>query len=451
MSLKTSLQSANPMRNYYILIAALSFLLYANTLQHGFVLDDIAVIQNNSFVQQGISGIPKILTTFYWQGYWNSNAGLYRPTSLIAFAIEHQLSNKPFIHHFFNVVYYSLLCCLLFQFLCTVFNKINPRFFLLAVLLFIVHPIHTEVVANIKSRDEIFALLFFLLACQQLYASPTKTTKSILLSSLFFLLALLSKEGVIALLPIIFLIDYQREKQILPLLKHRYMLLITAALWLAWHQYIIASSTAPRLVYTYNDNSLFSTSSLLQQKATALGMFATYIVKAFYPYTLSYDYSFNQIPIINLFSFPAIAGLLIFAALIYVAYKNTNTHWLITFSIALLILPLLLTANIFFNIGATMADRFLFTSTIGSCIIICWLVFKIFKINLTDKTNPSTAQYTILAVLLLFSIQTLTRNRVWQSNYTLFKHDVKNSPNSARVHYNNALALEQTTDISNQP
>src|SRR6185312_10602644 len=102
---------ANPMRNYYILIAALSFLLYANTLQHGFVLDDIAVIQNNSFVQQGISGIPKILTTFYWQGYWNSNAGLYRPTSLIAFAIEHQLSNKPFIHHFFNVVYYSLLCC----------------------------------------------------------------------------------------------------------------------------------------------------------------------------------------------------------------------------------------------------------------------------------------------------------------------------------------------------
>lgn len=35
----------------------------------------------------------------------------------------------------------------------------------LTALLFIAHPVHTEVVANIKSRDEILSLLFSIVAC----------------------------------------------------------------------------------------------------------------------------------------------------------------------------------------------------------------------------------------------------------------------------------------------
>jgi len=129
------------------------------------------------------------MTTFYWEGYWNSNPGLYRPLSLVAFALEYEISpGNPAIHHAFNVLYYVLICCLLFEFLSRVFKKPDPRFFLFAVLLFIVHPIHTEVVANIKSRDELFSLLFFLLCCRQLYISKSSTGTKIILSSLFFLL-----------------------------------------------------------------------------------------------------------------------------------------------------------------------------------------------------------------------------------------------------------------------
>ena len=87
--------SADPVSGHsflkqYILIGVLSILVYANTLHHGFVLDDTAVIENNKFVKAGVKGIPDILSTFYWQGYWDSNAGLYRPLSLISFAIEYQ-------------------------------------------------------------------------------------------------------------------------------------------------------------------------------------------------------------------------------------------------------------------------------------------------------------------------------------------------------------------------
>ena len=71
--------------------------------------------------------------------------------------------------------------------------------------------------AQEKSRDEIFCLLFFLLCCRQFYLLPVVKTKNVLLGSFFFLLALLAKEGAIIFLPVIFLIDYQKEKNILSL------------------------------------------------------------------------------------------------------------------------------------------------------------------------------------------------------------------------------------------
>jgi protein O-mannosyl-transferase len=440
----------NIIRNYYILIAALSFLVYVNTINYGFVLDDVAVIESNKFVKEGVKGIPDILTTFYWKGFWDSNAGLYRPVSLISFALEYQLSpENPFIHHLFNVLYYVVTCCLLFEVLCRLFKKVDPLFFLFVVLLFIVHPIHTEVVANIKSRDEIFALLFFLLCCKQLYSDKQNKTKTIILPSFFFLLSLLSKEGAIVFLPVIFFIDYLNEKKIAAVLQKRIPIIVTSFLWLAIHQLVISSSSSPKITYTYSDNSLFASSSFIDQKATAFGMFVRYIVKAFYPYQLSYDYSFNEFPIQNFASPSALAGLVLFFALIYFAIKYYNKNTLLTFSILLIILPLLLTGNLLFNIGSTMADRFLFIPTIGSCIIICLLIYRLAKADIASNKKNNVIIFSITAIVLVFSIKTFIRNKDWKSDATLFSKDVTAVPNSARVHYNyGTVLLGKGTDLN---
>lgn len=434
-------------KNSYIIIAALSVLLYANTLKHGFVLDDIAVVENNKFVHEGFKGIPKILSTFYWEGYWQSNAGLYRPLSLVTFAVEYQLSPaNPVIHHLVNIVLYALTCCLLFQVLCSIFKNIDQRFFLFAVLLFVVHPIHTEVVANIKSRDEILALLFFLLCCKQLYAAAENGLKQNILAAVFFFLALLSKEGAVVFLPIIFLLDYRTEKNVVQLLRKRAAVLVATVLWLALHQYVIRTSPTAPIAYTYMDNSLYTAATALEQRATAFGMFTRYVVKAFFPYELSYDYSFNQIPIIGFASVLALAGLALFAGFIYLVLKNFKRDVLLAFSLLMLVLPLCLTGNLFFNIGATMADRFLFVPTIGSCILICWLFYKALKTDITTKQIPTTIQYAVLAIVLVFSIRSFSRNKDWKDNYTLFQKDVNTVPNSARARYNNALVLQQLND-----
>ena len=46
-------------------IAALGFLLYANTLGHDFALDDFSAIKENFVTKKGVSGIPTIWKEHY--------------------------------------------------------------------------------------------------------------------------------------------------------------------------------------------------------------------------------------------------------------------------------------------------------------------------------------------------------------------------------------------------
>lgn len=428
----------------YLIISIFALTLYVNTLHHGFVLDDTAVIENNKFVKEGIKGIPQLFTTFYWQGYWEANAGLYRPVSLITFAVEYQLSpDNPMIHHLINILLYAITCCLLFRLLSKLFSGINPVFFLFVTLLFTAHPAHTEVIANIKSRDEILSLLFFILCCNYLYLNTGNKTRSLILSTLFFLLALLSKEGSIIFLPLILMIDFIKEKDLIALVKNRIHLISASIVWLIWHQYVIRTCGFPVIQYTRNDNSLIP-ATFLEQKATALGMFARYIMKLIYPYQLSYDYSFNQIPIINLFSPLALFGIVLLGALLYFGIKYLKREPLISISIGFILFPLFLTGNLFFNIGTTMADRFLFVPVIGSSLLICWCVFRLLKTDPAKNFTPGKAAAVFIPLLLLFSFRTYTRNSNWKDNSTLFASDVTTVPNSARAHYNHGTAIMGT-------
>ena len=145
------------------------FLLFANTINHDYALDDTGAIAQNLNVQEGIKGIPKILKMDLWE-FSDVKLGYYRPLSLITFAIEIEFfGNAPHVSHFNNVLIFALSGVFLFLVLQQIFGRFHQWLPLIATLLFIAHPIHTEVVANIKSRDELlsflnlFVALFFVL------------------------------------------------------------------------------------------------------------------------------------------------------------------------------------------------------------------------------------------------------------------------------------------------
>ncbi|MBQ1652231.1 MAG: tetratricopeptide repeat protein [Bacteroidales bacterium] len=148
-----------------IIIVVTCFLLYGQSLSNGYNIDDDYVCENHQLVQQGIKGIPEIFAS----RYNNSNGVMfgYRPVTIAVYAIEYQIfGESPAVGHFFNIIYYIIVCIILFFFLR---NLLKTKFAstirvlpIIATVIFMTHAIHTEVVLSLKNREEILCLIFCL-------------------------------------------------------------------------------------------------------------------------------------------------------------------------------------------------------------------------------------------------------------------------------------------------
>lgn len=108
---------------------------------------------------------------------------------------------KANVRHFNNIWTFALGCVFLYLVFSRYFFRTNQDLAFLAALLFTMHPIHSEAIANVKSRDEIFSLIFISLTF--LYSFKyleTKKPLDLFWAAFMFLLALLSKEYGIMLL-----------------------------------------------------------------------------------------------------------------------------------------------------------------------------------------------------------------------------------------------------------
>ena len=104
-------------------------------------------------------GIPEILTSRYVQSE-DQQYG-YRPIAEITFAIEHQVFGlNPMLSHLVNLFFYLIIGLLIFYFLVSSFTSQHWSIHLIITLLFLAHPIHTEVVASLKNREELLSFMF---------------------------------------------------------------------------------------------------------------------------------------------------------------------------------------------------------------------------------------------------------------------------------------------------
>jgi tetratricopeptide (TPR) repeat protein len=204
MAKKNTAPASRPIEGYYSYIVFFcAFLVYFNAIFNDYNLDDDLVTRNHRLTSQGISSIPEIFTTPYFKN--ETYAFEYRPVVLTSFAIEHTLfGESAAVSHFFNVLLYALLCMLLFNTLKKLLLTYSIIVPFIAAMLFAVHPIHTEVVASIKNRDEILALLGAAGAWYYcLRFIDTQKWWTIALAAVLLLAGLLSK---ISIVPLIFII-----------------------------------------------------------------------------------------------------------------------------------------------------------------------------------------------------------------------------------------------------
>jgi protein O-mannosyl-transferase len=444
-TVQSSSEKALSRKYIYIVMGVLAFLLYANTLGHEYTVDDTTVIKNNKFTVQGFAGLDEIFTSSYRAGYWDRTEGLYRPISVAMFAIEWAIApEQPWLGHFMNVLLYALTAIVLFSLMSVLLKNLHPFIPILVTLLWVFHPVHTEVVANIKSRDELLSFFFGILTLRYLMAYiNTQKFTTLLLSFIIFFLALLSKEnsvtwaGVIPLA--IWCFTHESLKKTISI-SAMYVGLVVV--YLIIRQFILGDGGSDYQLMVVN-NSMVDAPTFASQFATAISILGKYLYLFLIPITLVFDYSYNTIPNVSFSNPVAILSLVVFAFGFIYSMRSLPQRSIAAFGILFFLGTVSLVSNVFFLIEATMAERFIYTPSLGLCILIGVMANSIFtqksKKQETKLTTSSLTKNALfvpsLIVLLLFAGRTYSRNQDWKSNYTLLTHDVEISPNSARIRY----------------
>ena len=430
-----------------IIIAVFAFALYAQSISYDYTLDDSMVIKENTVTQKGLAGIPEILTKYRLFGYHNGvlNAPEYRPASMILFAIEWQFfPDNPHVGHLINVLLFSLTCWILFQLLSKIFVKQSLLLPFICMLLFAAHPIHTEVVDNIKSLDEILCLLFGILSIYIfILAIESKSILKFVIGFLCFIICLMSKESGITFLIIIpltlFLFTTSDKKQII---NNTLLLAFVSGVFFLIRSKVLATTNAGIYDSSYN-NSLLAAPDFISQKATEFYVLLQYILLLIFPHPLTTDYGYMQIPIQKISDITPILGIIIYLTIGIYSLINIRDKIVVSFAILFYLITLAPISNIFLMIGSPMAERFLYTPSIGFCLALSFLLIQIINngnvknkfLSVKEFFSMNSKLFLIVFIILgLYSIKTISRNIDWKNNISIYASDVKASDNSAKAH-----------------
>lgn len=439
-----------------LLLFFLPFLLYGISIKYGYVLDDKLVLSENNFVKKGFAGIGDIFTNETFTGYLGEQQDLvvgarYRPLSMATFAVEHQfLGLNPNVSHFLNILFYALSGLLLFRVLALFLpQRKDQGWYLklpfLAALLFIAHPIHTEVVANIKGRDEILMLLltFGAFYFSYRYIASNKTIP-LILSGVVFFIALMAKENAVTFLAVIPLAFYLFTKTDWKHIGISLLPLATAfVVYLVVRMSVIGYLLDSGKEITGIMNNPFYGVTAGERFAMISYTLGKYLQLLFFPHPLTHDYYPYQVPIINWADWRAILPLLLNAGLLAVAVRWFKKQPVISWSILYYFATLSIVSNIVFTVGAPMNERFLYLSSVGFCVAFAWLIVELLPkwLKLSAPRNAQFSMVLLGIVLFGYSLKTITRVPAWENEMTLNRAAIKVSKNSARANSYMAYSL----------
>lgn len=420
-----------------LLVFAAAVLVYANTFTAGYTLDDVPVIRDNPLIQD-LSRAGELFRTHYWSANdWVADKGLYRPLTLLSFALNHAVHGaSPAGYHVVNVLLHALASVLAFRLCADLTGRTGTA--LAAGLIFAVHPIHTEAVSGLVGRAEVLALLGIM-------ASWLCWTRAMAASSrgraaawgaacaAGFLGGALAKEtGVIAPALILLGEALLPSRRSLVRLRPRAvcvfgLLLAAGAVYLALrHSAVGSRGIHPGWAGVEPAHRVW----------TAIRVIGEYAGLLFVPVGLLAEYGVHDVPIARS---PREAGVVggmavvcaVMVAFFYLRRRQPAAAW----GLGLFAISLLPISNLFFAIGVMKAERLLYAPSLG------WTLAVVAVLALPAHTWWRTigAPVVLAAALLLMSLQTVVRNRDWQNNYTLALATQHVSPNSPVFNTNLAI------------
>lgn len=428
----------SPLRSTWtaaLVVAALAILVHLNALGNGFAYDDVHIIVENPGIQQ-LETLPEALTVPYWPGDYGRELGLWRPTTTLLLGLQHAVVGlDPLLYHLVNVAGHaaaSVLVVLLLAALLAV-----PAAFA-GGLIFAVHPVHVEAVANVIGVAEITSTVFYLAACLLVVRSRDRIGWGPSLAvGLLYLLAFGAKESAVTLPGAVFLLDAARRRlgfrELGSYLRDRWrvylVMLVTAGALLALRFRILGSIAHP---YGPLGADLLDE---IPRIWTLAEVWSHYVRLMVFPLDLSADYSPGVIPVSLGWNAANLVGLLLALAVLsgaLVAWRRgalgpgSTSARAAGFGVVWFLVTISPVSNVLFLTGVLLAERTLYLPSVGLAAAAGWLVVRL------ARDRPRGAWVGLVLVVLLMAGRTWERNPTWRSTPTVFAKLIEDYPHSGR-------------------
>jgi len=414
-----------------IIISGIIF--YSNSFNCSFQFDDANVIVQN----EKISDIRNYANTNFW-----SSVNI-RPLSYFSFAMNYSLHGEDvrgyhlvnLLIHLINAFLVFLLARFIFQ-LSTGQNKFSEKFTnqasLFIALVFLLHPLQTMGVTYIVQRMTSMAVMFYLLAvflygkARLAYIHDTSKRNSYLLMAgavLSGIAGVLSKQTAITF-PVAFLffeLYFIRNKEGLAYKKYiraGFLLVVVAFLLFSFLGFLPRETpNITRADYLF----------------TQFKVFLNYLQLLFVPIGQNVDHG---IAVSNsLFGLQEIIGLLIMLGLFFLAYKSFKKHRIISFGIVWFFLAISVESSII-PIRDVMMEHRLYMPMFGFALALVSLIYMA-----CGQQRRKYCNYGLTVILIIMGVMTYQRNKVWESDYTLWKDSLQKNPQNTRAMVNYGFAI----------
>jgi len=420
-----------------LLLILVSCGVYFNTLGNAFLWDDAKYILDHSFIKD-LSNIKHIFNITYLRDPQKLlKLGMYniaRPVWVISAMIDYKMwGENPFGHHLTNIMLHCLSVVLLFLLLNLIFKNYCLSF--LASLIFALHPIHTETINVVTFRPDMLAFIFmslsFILVIKSLDAPFLKALTVIVISFIFYVVALLAK-GMAVTLPVLvglyLWLIVPRER----LTRNNgaiffYFFLIGLI--------VIAYLFMRQTHFFYGNADIdvpLAQKNLLYRLALMSVVMTKYISLLFLPAGLCADYLFNSTQSVSFISVIFAAILLVCIFICGVMLRRRQK--IVTFSVFWFFITIFPVSNIMPMVNI-IAERYLYIPSAGFCIFFAFLFLRLRK-AVKKEYIRCIINLLFIFILCFYTYQTFRRNQHWKDNLTIWSKTVKQLPDNFRVRNN---------------
>ena len=443
----------SPLRNVRaaaLLVGLVAALAFVNSIGNDFAYDDNHIVRENTSIQS-LDELPSAMARPYWPGPHGKGLGLWRPVMTAVLGLEWIAGNgTPALFHAVNVLAHAVVSGLVVVFLASLI-PLSAAFF--GGLVFAVHPVHVEAVANVVGLAEVLATGLILVACiWHLKAGERVGALRILGMTLLFSLAFLTKESAVTFLGLLFLVDAARMEigwRELPGYIRRYGFLygamILASAVILFARYHVLGSLAHPFAPLGGD--------LLEEIPriwTVAGLWPHYVRLLFFPADLVVDYAPAVVSVYHSWNAVNVAGVLLAMLFLVVGWVSWRqgpmqptgpANRAVGFAVVWFVISISPVSNFLFLSGILLAERTFYLPSVGFAAGIGWVLMAVYE------RRRRLFWPALVLILGLLSLRTYTRNLTWKDSLTVFDTLLNEHPESGRGQWVMGDLLFQTGQV----